>query len=224
MSHSSFDELVQLVDYHLNSEPLWEHASKKPSPWHLKRQIFPNRWIVAMVIKYLLSCAEIKDLHVHFGATCTSFWRCVNFGLKVLVKVLIEHPKARVFWDRSHEALEAEAKRTQQFLDIPNVVGFIDSDKLPTLQPSDLDLQNCNYNGWTKECLQNIVLIWNTHGQIVDCAVNLPGNFHDSRSTKWGGLYDHIGKLPDPYKVCCDDSFYTGGFLQGKLVKTKEQF
>ena len=37
-------------------------------------------------------------------------------------------------------------------------------------------------------------------------------------------MYDHIGKLLAPYKVCCDDTFYTNDFLEGKLVKTKEWY
>ena len=177
-----------------------------------------------MCLKYLLLCAELKDLHVHFGASHTSFSRCTNIGIPILVKVLISNPKAKVFWDQSPEGLETEAERTKAFLDIPNVVGFIDGDKLCSLEPSDLYLQNRDYNGWTKECTRNIVLLWNTHGQIVDCVVNLPGNFHDLKSTKWGGMYNHIGKLPVPYKVCCDDAFYTKDFLEGKLVKTKERY
>ena len=68
------------------------------------------------------------------------------------------------------------------------------------------------------------MLLWNTHGQIVDYVVNLPGNFHDLKSTKRGGMYNHIGKLLAPYKVCCDDAFYTKDFLEGKLVKTKERY
>ena len=60
-------------------------------------KFFSNRWIVAMCLKYLLSCAELKDLHVHFGASHTSFSRCTNIGIPILVKVLISNPKAKVF-------------------------------------------------------------------------------------------------------------------------------
>ena len=30
--------------------------------------------------------------------------------------------------------------------------------------------------------------------------------------------------LPAPYKVFCDDAFYTKDFLEGKSVKTKELY
>ena len=124
----------------------------------------------------------------------------------------------------SEEGLRSEAQQTKRFLDIPNVVGFIDGDKFATLNPLDALLQNRDYNGWTKECARNIVCVWNTHGKIIDCGVNLPGNYHDSKATKWCRIYDHILRLPEPYKVCCDDAFYTQGFLKGKLVKTKERY
>ena len=69
---------------------------------------------------------ELKDLHVHFGASHTSFSHCTNIGIPILVKVLISNPKAKVFWDQSPEGLKAEAEWTKAFLDIPNVVSFID--------------------------------------------------------------------------------------------------
>ena len=37
-------------------------------------------------------------------------------------------------------------------------------------------------------------------------------------------MYNHIGKLPALYTVCCYDALYTKDFLEGKLVKTKEQY
>ena len=147
-----------------------------------------------------------------------------KLGIDVFVWVLVDDKRSRVFWDRSKEGLRREAERTKRFLDIPNVVGFIDGDKFATLNPLDALLQNRDYNGWTKECARNIVCVWNTHGKIIHCSVNLPGNYHDSKATKWCRIYDHISRLPEPYKICCDDAFFTQGFLKGKLVKTKEGY
>ena len=57
----------------------------------------------------------------------------------------------------------------------------------------------------------------------MDAGVNLPGNFHDSKSTLWCNIYDHIMALPDGYVVVCDSAFNTGGRLKGKLVKLAER-
>ena len=40
LSQSSFNELVRLVGDELNATSLSEHASEKPSSWHLKRRNF----------------------------------------------------------------------------------------------------------------------------------------------------------------------------------------
>ena len=71
---------------------------------------------------------------------------------------------------------------------------------------------------------RNVVLVWDVFGKIVDAAINAPGTFHDSRSAWWCKIFDHCRDLPDGYKCCCDDAFYTQGDLMNKLVKTKEEF
>ena len=92
--------------------------------------------------------------------------------------------------------------------------------KVPSSSPADPLHQNRDYNGWTKEVNRNGILLWHPDGTIIDCVINALGSFHDSRTTKWGVVYGHIEKLPDPYLVVCDDAFVTNGLLKGKLVKT----
>ena len=83
-----------------------------------------------MALNYLLCKAEVKDLHVQFGATCTTYKNCVHLGMKVVVSELINHPQAKVFWDRLPEGLARAASKTCDFLDIPNVIEMIDGDKI----------------------------------------------------------------------------------------------
>ena len=71
---------------------------------------------------------------------------------------------------------------------------------------------------------RNLVLVWEPFGKVVDAAVNYPGNFHDSRSTLWSNIYNHMATIPDGFKCACDSAFYTGGRLADKLVKTNEEF
>lgn len=196
----------------------------KPKERHLKRRKHDNRALLAMTIKYLVSTAELKDLHPQFGATSTAFLESSRLGMMVLVKVLIDNPKAMVVWDRSKHACSEVAKHTSRFLDIPGVVAMIDGKKLVTLAPDDIDDQNRDYNGWTKDVNRNLVIVWDPNGKIVDAAVNTPGNYHDSKSALWCKMYEHVALLPHGYKCVCDDAFYTQGELEGKMVKTKETF
>lgn len=194
---------------------------KKPK---INRCLFNERDIIAITLRYLLSRSEIKDLHPLFGSVRTSFDYIIDFGINVIISNLINDDRSKIYWDRSIENMDRCARRTKQFLDIPNVVAMIDGDKIETKTPANHILQNRDYNGWTKDVNRNLVLIWDPFGKIVDCAVNCPGNFHDSRSAWWCKLYDHIAHIPDGYLCCCDDAFVTSGELRNKLVKTKEPY
>ena len=46
--------------------------------------------MIAMALKFLLSRAEAKDLHVQIGAIVTVFDRCTEVGMCTIVKVLLE--------------------------------------------------------------------------------------------------------------------------------------
>ena len=219
LSRESFAELVQICERRVEENPL-DRDCGKPTRGALKRRSYGPRGIMAMAIKWLSSCAEPKDLYPQFGVTSVVFRKSVELGLLSIVGNM-NHPKMRVIWDRSIENMEKMAARTAAFLDIPGVVGMIDGRKMPSLHPDDFLSQNRDYNGWTKEVNRNVVLLWDPFGKIVDAVINCPGNFHDSKSTLWGNMYDHIIAMPEGYIVVCDSAFETRGELKGKLLKLK---
>ncbi len=98
---------------------------------------------------------------------------------------------------------------------------MMDGVNVTTKTPSEFDLQNRDYNGWTSSVNRNVVIIWDTFGRVVDAAVNTPRSFHDSSTCRWGRIYDQIAKLPEGFVVVCDSAFTTNGHLEGKLVKVK---
>ena len=178
------------------------------------------RDITAVGVKYLISRGEHKVIHVQFGMIQTMYLHCLRIALDTFAEVLEFNENSRVWWDQTPDALRQTAALTFNFVDIPNVIGMINGMKLPSSSPADPLLQNRDYNSWTKEVNRNVMLLWHPDGTIIDCVINAPGSFHDSRTTKWGAVYDHIAKLPDPYLVVCDDAFVTHGILKGKLVET----
>ena len=109
-------------------------------------------------------------------------------------------------------------ERTSQFQDIPGVVGMINGRKMISSHPEQYLEQNRDYNGWTNEVNCNVVLLWDPYGMIVDAVVNCPSNFHDSKSTLWENVYDHISALPAGFIVVCDSAFETRCNLEGKHV------
>ena len=62
-----------------------------------------------MMLKYVTAKAEHKDLHTHFGAVNTTLRNCVRLGLETAVCILIDHLKAKVYWDQSVEGLKRAA-------------------------------------------------------------------------------------------------------------------
>ena len=67
------------------------------------------------------------------------------------------------------------------------------------------------------------MVVWDPEGKIVDVCVNLPGNFHDSKSILWCHVYDHFAALPDGHIVVCDSAFTCSGDMEGKLYKLKDK-
>lgn len=223
LTRSTFDTLADLCKIYISSNPLAPTTKTgNVTAKQLSRRAHDHREILAMAIKWLVSRGGAKDLAPHFGAVESNFCLCVGLGLRSIIANLIDHPQARVHWDRSAAALIAAAERTSAFLALPNTVGMLDGKRLRSLHPRTKRQQNRDYNGWTKDVNRNLVLLWCPFGKIIDCVVNPPGNFHDSKSSMYGNLYSHIKKLPDPYKIVCDSAFYTQGKMKGKLVKTKE--
>ena len=220
LSRSAFDDLVDLCTPAINENPM-NRDYGTPDVKQLRRRLYGPRGIMAMTLKSLTSAAEAKDIYVQFGATAMVYRNAIELGMVAIVANM-GHPKLRVFWDRSEEALERMSRKTAAFLDIPGVIGMVDGRKMTTLYPSGWLEQNRDYNGWTKEVNRNVVLLWSPDGLIIDAAVNCPGNFHDSKSTLWTGMYDHIAALPDGFIVVCDSAFVCTGKMKGKLVKLRD--
>lgn len=221
LSRDAFKELVEICTPTINQLPLRKGASP-PKQNNIRKRMFKPRDIVAMTIKNCLSQSEQKNLRVQFGAIATVYSNCVAVGMQAIVTCLIAHPKAQVYWDRSRDNLETCADLTKLFLDLPNVVGMIDGKKLTSLHPPEQLYQNRDWNGWTNDVHRSLVLVWDPNGKIVDAGINLPGNFHDSKSSMYANLYNHIESLPDPYVIVADSAFQTVGKLEDKIKKLHE--
>lgn len=108
------------------------------------------------------------------------------------------------------------------FKAIKNMVGMIDGKKFLAKNPMNYLEQNRDYNGWYVTTNQNTVILWDIYSKIINIGLNLPSNFHDSKSTLWCNIYNHIAKLPEGYVVVCDSAFTITSELIGKLLKLKE--
>ena len=226
LTRQSFDDLVLLCHDTILSLPLrardGERDIGKPRPQDLKRRKFRPRDIVAMTLKFLTSTAEEKDLHVQFGAIETTYNDCIWVGMTALVKNMAEDERSRVFWDIGNEQYLKEcADRTADFDKIRDVVCMIDGYKIRSKNDEDERKQNDDFTGWKEDVFRDYVLVTDTYGRVVDAAVNWPGSMHDSKKALWAHIYDHILRLPRPYKVAADSAFRSSGPFKDVMVKTK---
>ena len=220
-SREAINELVELTQQSIISSSI-DPRQGVLREQDIQRRRFDAYDILVMAVKWLTCCSEVKNLHCQFGALATQFENCVYLGLGSILKALVNNEKARVFWDMSEDNLQEQASLTAAFEAIRYVIAMMDGLKLVTLNDPDPKKQNRDYNGWTGDTNRNCIFVWSPSGKVIDCVVNAPGNFHDSKSCYWGNIYDHIKKLPDPYLAVCDSAFKTSGDMSGKLVKLKE--
>lgn len=221
----SFNDLVGLCEADILSMPIrpinGDTEYGTPRPCDLRRRVFSPRDILAMALRFLLSTAEEKDLHVHFGALESTFSDCIWLGMKVLVKNMADDPRSRVYWDRSLENMMHCAERTSDFDLVPNIVALVDGMKVRTKNDPDPIAQNRDFTLWKEDTFRDCVFITDPYGRIVDAAVNYPGNFHDSKKALWSHMYEHILALPAPYRVASDSAFVASGDFKDKVIKTK---
>ena len=175
LSRSSFFCLSSLLENEWGKISLHRYG-KIPQKKHLKQRMYDVADTLAMVLKYVLSMAEKKDIHVQFGAVLSVFDRYVELGMSVIIKVLMNDERARVVWDRSVANLEHTSSLTNCFFGLPGkIVGMIDGTKIDTYTPGDWLEQNRDYNGWKGNHQRNLMLLWDPKGKIIDAAVKLSG-------------------------------------------------
>ena len=94
--YDSFHDLCILTEPVLKTLPP-NRDDGTPLSQDLQRQAFSSRDMIAMALKFLLSRAEAKDLHVQIGAIVTVFDRCTEVGMCAIVKVLMTDARSRVY-------------------------------------------------------------------------------------------------------------------------------
>ena len=220
MNRNTFQALLDLVGPSLTTS---SHVQRygQPRTEDLRRRLYSPRDILAMTIRFMVSKAPTKDLHADFGALQTSFSTYRALGMRMIVQHLVNDDRSKVYWDMSPEVIAANQQRTAFFDAIPGVVGFIDGVQVDTRRHPVYEMQRLDYSGRAKAHKRNMILVWDTYGKIIDCVLNTPGSYHDSRSTAIGYIYEHVTHLPDGAKIVADAAFCSTGEVEGKIVKVE---
>ena len=182
LTRESFNCLVLICESFIASNPIKSSTTSRLVSEHRvvgrhsrpSRRSYSSRDIIAMGLKYLISTAEVKQLHVQFGCVLSTYMDYVWFSMDSVIHCIGASMEGKVFWDRSPTNLEKCASLTSQFLDIEGVVAMVYGNKLVSFEPANNILQNRDYNGWTKDVNRNLILVWDPFGKIIDAGVNLP--------------------------------------------------
>ena len=65
--------------------------------------------------------------------------------------------------------------------------------------------------------------MWLSEGKIINYAMNMPNNFHNSQTCFWCNVYKYIKEIPEGYLIIADLVFSIGGKLTRKIVKLKSK-
>ena len=117
MTRPAFDDLVKLCAGYINTHSIHPiTATIRQTNVRLSKRKHGTRDIVAMGLKYLLSCASTKDLHIQFGAVLQTYLDMVQLALESFIRCVGESEIGSVHWDLSIANMERCALRTQGFL------------------------------------------------------------------------------------------------------------
>lgn len=233
LPYLSFMNLVALC------EPFWlttsievckgDYEYGTPRPHDIKRRKLDCLSTIAMTLYF----AGHPDCRVgvgnQFGMIDTHATKYIHFGSFLVIRVLQNHPDARIEWPcqdpNDPDYLKRQVERVFRY--VPELhqdygvklCGWMDGVRFPIGKKKDYKKQRNDYSGEKKRHLRKIILISDADGYIVACVINCPGRWGDSKCTDLGGLYDLIERtLPDGYSIGADTAF-RGALQNSKILK-----
>ena len=131
-------------------------------------------------------------LQVILGVTASVLSLWLRFGQRVLVRILRNHPKARVQMPDGTEIESFKKAINDKYPTLTNVWASMDGLRLYLQQAGRQEgrsnVQNHFYNGWTHDHYVSIFL-FSPDGKIRKYFLNAPGCWHDSTLANASGMY-----------------------------------
>jgi hypothetical protein len=192
-------------------------VQKRGRVW-LGRRSLDAAGVLGLLLHHLNSAMAGYTLQQVFGITPAVFSRSLNWGLKLLLQILLQTHDARIAWPSPHQCSKyAQAIQKRHPL-LDSAIGFVDGCHLPVASSSDVDVQNAYYNGWCADHFTFNLFVFAPDGTIIFCTLNSPGSWHDAAIAR--DLFNHLmSKASDGYYLIRDTAFPTARELSG-LIRT----
>ena len=146
---------------------------------------------LGLVLAWTRTCGHPRNLQLIFGLTGNPLSVWLRFGRRIIVKVLRNHPDARVCMPTSAQIMAYKMAISAKYPDLVDVWSFLDGLKLPVeVCTVRREIQAMFYNGWQHDHFASNLFLFVPDGRIVAAYLNAPGTWHDSILATRSGLYN----------------------------------
>jgi hypothetical protein len=171
---------------------------------------------LGLLLFYLGSTMQYKHLCLIFGLTPTVCRKAINWMLRRTVRLLADHPFAKVRFPDDVKMREfVNMVKVREPL-AEDVIGFMDGVSFQTECTSERVEQNALYCGYDCDTMVNNAYAFGIDGKVFFAAVNFPGSWADGSLT--ARFIHQIKRRIGGFKICVNQGFPRGGDASGMFV------
>lgn len=180
--------------------------------------------LAGLVLYFYASKADQHTICQVFSIPPSTYTRYLEEGEDLLAQILPYVGDAQIRWPTKEEQREFASRLEAKEPLVVGKFGFVDGKNFRVKQPSDVERQNAEYNGWLGSVFVTGTLLFGPDGCILWVRHNAPGSWNDSETAL--SLMD---KLLDPAQtdqelgVVSDTAFCCSGDLFNRVVSALKE-
>jgi hypothetical protein len=164
---------------------------------------------LGLVLAWTRTRGSVYSLQMDFGLThsCLCLW--LRFGIRILAKILVKNPLARVKVPTREEVALYQRATAAKYPTLHDVWATVDGLNLYFQCTNDNVIQGIFYNGWLHGHFVSNVFVFAMDGTIRICGLNAPGTMHDSTLADYSSVYHKLQYIYEITggKVVVDSAF-----------------
>ena len=177
---------------------------------------------LGLVLAWTRTRGSLMALQLIFGMTYSNLDDYLLFAKRILLKVLVNDPRAAVQIPSSEKIEEYKAMVRSRHTFLPDVWCTMDGLKLTLEQSGDAIIQERFYNGWTHDHYVSSVLCFCPDGTIPIAYINVPGSVHDSQIADYGNIYDKLESVYERDGAQCTVDSAFSNITREYLIKSSQ--
>lgn len=136
-----------------------------------------------MVLYFYASKADDHTICQVFGVPPSTLSRYLSEAEEVLAEILPHIEDAQIRWPTIEEQHAFAALLEEKEPLVVGKFGFVDGKNFKVKEPSDVEAQNAQYNGWLGAVFVTGTLLFGPDGCILWVRHNAPGSWNDSETS-----------------------------------------